>query len=212
VVETSRLESGHTLTGIGGSNPSLSAIPFLSRHPNATAADGRARRPLLALASLALGALPFARIVEGGIPMTRIFDLVKDQRMISVTPDTSVLQAARNMTEKGIGAVAVMSGTELVGIFSERDIMTRVVAAGRSPGHTLISEVMTPKPFIVSADDDIDKCMYVMREYNFRHLPVIDANHRVIGIVSLRDVLLREFQEKAEEAKHMQHYMTGKPE
>jgi CBS domain-containing protein len=123
--------------------------------------------------------------------MERIYDLVKDRRMIySVDANSTVLEAARFMMEHNIGAVPVLREGELVGIFSERDIMNRVVAAGRSPGITKVSEVMTANPRAVSVEESIDNCLFIMREFGFRHLPITDGR-QLKGLVSLRDIMLR---------------------
>ena len=123
--------------------------------------------------------------------MERISDLVKDRRMIySVDANSTVLEAARFMMEHNIGAVPVLREGELAGIFSERDVMNRVVAAGRSPGQTRVSEVMTPNPRAVQADDTIENCIFIMREFGFRHLPIVEGK-KLMGLVSLRDLLLR---------------------
>ena len=123
--------------------------------------------------------------------MERISDLVKDRRMIySVDANSTVLEAARFMMEHNIGAVPVLREGELAGIFSERDVMNRVVAAGRSPGQTRVSEVMTANPRSVQADDTIENCIFIMREFGFRHLPIVEGK-KLMGLISLRDLLLR---------------------
>ena len=120
--------------------------------------------------------------------MARVADLVQGRRALSVAGDQSVLEAARLMTEFNIGAVPVMSGDELVGIFSERDIMTRVVAAGRSPAMTTISEVMTARPLVLSPDDSVEQAFFAMQEHGFRHLVVCEGK-KLQGVISLRDVM-----------------------
>lgn len=127
--------------------------------------------------------------------MAPIYDLVKDRPVYSIEADRTVLEAARFMMENRIGALPVLRDGELVGIFSERDIMNRVVAVGRSPGTTKISEVMTPNPKAVSVDETVDNCLFLMREFGFRHLPITDGN-QIKGLVSLRDLLLRSVAEK----------------
>ena len=123
--------------------------------------------------------------------MERIYDLVKDRRMIySVDANSTVLEAARFMMEHNIGAVPVLREGELAGIFSERDDMNRVVAAGRSPGQTRVSEVMTANPRAVQAEDTIDNCLFIMKEFGFRHLPIVEGK-KLMGLISLRDILLR---------------------
>src|SRR5689334_9538218 len=123
--------------------------------------------------------------------MQRISDLVADRRVIySVDANSSVLDAARFMMEHNIGAVPVLRDGELAGIFSERDVMNRVVAAGRSPGQTRVQEVMTPNPKAVQLDDTVENCLFIMKEFGFRHLPICEGK-RLMGLVSLRDILLR---------------------
>ena len=122
--------------------------------------------------------------------MAPIYDLVKDHPVYSIEADRTVLEGARFMMENRIGAVPVVRNGELVGIFSERDIMNRVVAVGRMPGATKISEVMTPNPKAVSVDETVDNCLFLMREFGFRHLPITDGK-QIKGLISLRDILLR---------------------
>jgi CBS domain-containing protein len=126
--------------------------------------------------------------------MPLIYDLVKDRRVYSVDADSSVLEAARFMMEHNIGALPVLRNGELVGIFSERDIMNRVVAIGRSPGTTKVAEVMTSNPKAVSVDETVENSLFIMREHGFRHLPITDGK-QLKGLVSLRDLLLRYVKE-----------------
>jgi CBS domain-containing protein len=126
--------------------------------------------------------------------MTTLRQLVKDRRLYSVKDSNTVLEAARYMMEYNIGAVPVLRGGDLAGILSERDIMNRVVALGRTPGTTAVSEVMTPNPRAVAADETIDECLFIMREFGFRHLPVVDGKE-LKGVVSLRDVLMHQSAE-----------------
>jgi len=120
--------------------------------------------------------------------MTRIADVLNNRRVLSVEAEQSVLEAARYMTEFNIGAVPVLRSGELVGIFSERDIMRRVVSGGRSPAITKVAEVMTPRPLTLSPDDTVEHARFIMLEHGFRHLPVVEEK-KLTGIVSLRDVL-----------------------
>jgi CBS domain-containing protein len=131
--------------------------------------------------------------------MSHVYDLVKDRRVHSIEADKTVLEAARFMMEQRIGA---LRNGELVGIFSERDIMNRVVAAGRLPGTTKISEVMTANPKAVSVEETIENCLYLMREFGFRHLPIVDGKE-LKGLVSSRDILLRYISMKEAEQRRM---------
>jgi CBS domain-containing protein len=132
--------------------------------------------------------------------MAMIYDLVKDRRVYSIEADQSVLDAARFMMEHNIGALPVMRNGELVGIVSERDIMNRVVAVGRMPGTTRISEIMTANPKSISVDESVENSLLLMREFGFRHLPITDGK-QLKGLVSLRDLLLRYVSQKEAEGR-----------
>ena len=127
--------------------------------------------------------------------MAAIYDLVKDRKVYTIEADRSVLEAARFMMEHNIGALPVTRDGELVGIFSERDVMNRVVAAGRMPGTTALAEVMTSNPKSVGTEDSVEDCLYLMREFGFRHL-LITSGKDVKGLVSLRDILMHVAREK----------------
>jgi CBS domain-containing protein len=122
--------------------------------------------------------------------MSTLRELVKDRKFYSVDAGRTVLEAARYMMEHNVGAVPVLRSGNLVGILSERDIMNRVVAVGRTPGTTAVSEVMTANPRAVGADESVEECLFIMREFGFRHLPIVDGQE-VKGLVSLRDILMR---------------------
>ena len=107
--------------------------------------------------------------------MGSIYDLVKDRRIYSIEADHTVLEAARFMMEHNIGALPVMRDGELAGIVSERDIMNRVVAVGRMPGTTLVSEIMTANPKSISVSETVENGLFLMREFGFRHLPITDG-------------------------------------
>lgn len=134
--------------------------------------------------------------------MSPIYDLVKDRKVCSIEADRTVLEAARHMMEQRIGALPVLRNGELVGIFSERDIMNRVVAVGRLPGTTKVSEVMTANPKAVDVNETIENCLYLMREFGFRHLPIVDGKE-LKGLVSSRDILLRYISLKEAEQRRM---------
>jgi len=132
--------------------------------------------------------------------MTTLRHLVKDRRVYSVEANRTVLEAARYMMEHNVGAVPVLRNGELVGILSERDIMNRVVAVGRTPGTTAVSEVMTANPRAVPADETIEECLFIMREFGFRHLPIVEGKD-LKGLVSLRDVLMHQAAELERQAR-----------
>ena len=126
--------------------------------------------------------------------MTTLRELVKDRKLYSVESTRTIVEAARYMMEHNVGAVPVLRDGSLTGIISERDIMNRVVAVGRTPGTTAVSEVMTPNPRAVAADESIEECLFIMREFGFRHLPIVDGKD-LKGVVSLRDLLMHQVAE-----------------
>ena len=130
--------------------------------------------------------------------------LIADQELIS--KHQTVLEAARLMTEKNIGAVPVVEGNRVVGIFSERDIMKRVVARSLDPQKTRVEEVMSTELIVGSPDEDIVQIESKMKQAGIRHLPIIHQD-QLIGILSLRDLLQAEMDEKDEEIKIMTAYI-----
>jgi CBS domain-containing protein len=123
--------------------------------------------------------------------MSTVRDLVKDRKVYSVDAGRTVLEAARLMMEHNFGALPVLRDGELAGIFSERDLMNRVVAVGRTPAHTVVSEVMTPNPRAIALDESIEECLFIMHEFGFRHLCIVEGKE-LKGLVSLRDILMHQ--------------------
>ena len=123
--------------------------------------------------------------------MATINDIIKDRRVYSIDAESTVLEAARFMMEHSIGALPVLRNGELAGIFSERDVMNRVVAVGRLPGATRGAAFLTVNPRSVGPNATIEACVLLMKEFGFRHLPVCDGK-RLKGLISLRDLLLRD--------------------
>jgi len=141
----------------------------------------------------------------------RICDLIKDQETFQAELGDTVLETVRTMVEQNIGAVPVLHNEKLVGIFSERDLMKRVVAEGRDPRSTCLAEVMTDDPLTVNMSETIENCMALMRRHNFRHLPVCHDG-QLVGMVSLRDILLHDLDEKDDEVRMMRAYIHSTPD
>jgi CBS domain-containing protein len=140
-----------------------------------------------------------------------ICDLIKNQETYQADLSNTVLETVRAMVEHNIGAVPVIHNGELVGIFSERDLMRRVVAEGRDPRSTCVAEVMTEDPLTVSTSEDLGNCMALMRRHGFRHLPVCHEG-QLLGMVSLRDILLHDLDEKDDEVRMMRAYIHSTPD
>ena len=143
--------------------------------------------------------------------MPCIFELIKDQDTYRAEVNQTVLELAQAMVDRNIGAVPVLSDGELVGIFSERDLMRRVVAAGLEPGSTKVGQVMTEDPLTVSPTEEVETCMVLMRRHGFRHLPVCEGK-LLKGLVSLRDIMLHDLNEKDHDIRMMRAYIHSTPE
>jgi len=114
--------------------------------------------------------------------------LSRKPEVFAVAPDASVLDALRLMEEKNVGALLVMSGEGLLGIFSERDYARRMVLHGRASKDTSVREVMTSDVFVIAPDVTSGECMVHMTDRHIRHLPVVEAG-RVVGVISIGDVV-----------------------
>ncbi|HXE75611.1 MAG TPA: CBS domain-containing protein [Candidatus Xenobia bacterium] len=138
--------------------------------------------------------------------MFNLREFCRGRQLYHVSPEITVFEAARYMTERNVGAVCVLDGDRLAGILSERDLMKRVIAAGQDPKVVRVRDAMTAKPVVVDASEDHQSCLKVMKQANIRHLPVIDGD-RLIGLISLRDLLQVDLDEKDEELRLMQDYI-----
>ena len=143
--------------------------------------------------------------------MKTISDIIKAQVPCFVTKDQSVFQAAQYMAANEIGAVPVVEGDHILGIFSERDLMTRVVAKDLDAHAILVGEVMTSDVAVVDTDESYENCLKKMKQLNCRHLPMVSYDRKLIGVISLRDLLLVDNMEKEEELKMLNEYMYGTP-
>ncbi|HVO61275.1 MAG TPA: CBS domain-containing protein [Terriglobales bacterium] len=143
--------------------------------------------------------------------MACIYDLIKEQETYRAEVSQSVLELAQAMVDRNIGAVPVLREGELVGIFSERDLMRRVVAAGLDPATTCVGEVMTEDPLTVVPTEDVETCMVLMRRHGFRHLPICEGK-LLKGLVSLRDIMLHDLNEKDHDIRMMRAYIQASPE
>lgn len=114
-------------------------------------------------------------------------DVISGQTLQRVGPSDNARSAAKMMREKRIAAVLVMEGEKLVGIITERDMTCRVVAAGLDPDQTICRDIMTANPDTLSPDDTASDAIRMMRDRNYRHLPVVKGD-RVVGMVSVRDL------------------------
>jgi CBS domain-containing protein len=128
--------------------------------------------------------------------------------LVSITPDTLIYDALVIMAEKHIGALLVLEGDHLAGIFSERDYAREVVLKGRSSRTSLIKEVMTTDVITVSPKNTVEECMSLMSGKRVRHLPVIEDG-KVTGILSIGDLVKETIAEQEAMIKQLEHYIQG---
>lgn len=132
----------------------------------------------------------------------------KGHDVMRIEPDASVLDAIRLMAEKGIGALAVMHGDELVGIVTERDYARKVILKGRSSEATPVREIMSRNVTTTASGESVEKCMNLMTDLRIRHLPVVDDG-RVTGIISIGDLVKAIIAEQQKAIEQLEHYISG---
>jgi len=141
------------------------------------------------------------------MPDRIIRSIIRGRPAVIVSPQTTVVEAARLMKSRKVGALLVVDGARLLGIFTERDALLRVIAEERAPHKTRMAEVMTPDPQTVHPDTPFGHALHLMHEGGFRHVPVVE-NGRSLGVVSARDVLGSELREFATELQTREHIET----
>ena len=140
--------------------------------------------------------------------MATIRELVRDREVYTVQSNNTVREVATFMAEKNVGAVPVLRGDDLVGVISERDVVRRVLLQNLDWNSTPVSEVMSAEPLTVVPDDDAEHCMLLMKQHNFRHLPVCDGT-RLLGFLSMRELLLHDLDAEEIEVRMMRAYMNA---
>ena len=124
----------------------------------------------------------------------RVKEVMERERMLTAPPQTTVSEAARSMAAQGVSAVLVIDAGRLAGIFTERDAVQRVIAAGREAASTTLAEVMTPDPVTIAPERSFGQALTLMHERRIRHVPVMEGG-RPVGMVSARDALDPDMEE-----------------
>jgi len=132
-------------------------------------------------------------------------EVMDRDKLVECAPSTTVAEAARRMAEIGIGAVLVIDGGALTGIFTERDAVFRVIARGRPVETTPLADVMTARPLTLGPEARFGSALALMHKHRFRHVPVIDGG-RVVGMVMARQALDPELEDFVVEARRRQHF------
>lgn len=136
--------------------------------------------------------------------------ILRRKNLVTAPPALSVLEVARRMKDARVGALPILDGERLVGVFSERDLMTRVVVEGLAPAATRVGDVMTRSVVTARVGETRDECLETMQRAGCRHLPVL-ADGRLIAMVSMRDLLWDEIEEQVEEIQNLRAYVYQSP-
>jgi len=138
--------------------------------------------------------------------MKKLREIMRPGFLFALQRAATVAEASRIMTTNNVGIVAVLDGDRLVGVFSERDVVQRVVEFGRDPGRTQLTEVMTTDLIVADADEDYQKAMSKMDRANIRHLPIV-SDGRLLSMISIRDLLRVHIEDKDAEIQYLKEYL-----
>ncbi|MDU9022836.1 CBS domain-containing protein [Pseudomonas corrugata] len=133
---------------------------------------------------------------------------VQNQRVHSIAPEQTVLEALRIMAEKNVGALPVIEDGQVVGVFSERDYARKMVLHGRSSVGTPVRTIMSAPVVTADSQQSIERCMEVMTDSHLRHLPVLDKG-QLIGLLSIGDLVKQAIVEQADLIRQLEHYIRG---
>ncbi|HYB12718.1 MAG TPA: CBS domain-containing protein [Myxococcota bacterium] len=142
--------------------------------------------------------------------MHSIRSLIRPHRLVTAPPTATVMEVAQLMARARIGAIPIVENERIVGIFSERDLMTRVIVEGRDPSSTCVTVAMTREVMTATPHDTRSECLEKMQHAGFRHLPVLDEG-RLMAMLSMRDLLRDEIAEQHEEIRGLRAYLHQTP-
>ena len=141
-------------------------------------------------------------------PVAQLLKANDQSQFLRVAPDVSVFGALELLSSLGVGALMVMDGDKLVGIFSERDYCRKVALKGRNSKETTVADIMTAEVFTVPSSTGTRKCMALMNEKHFRHLPVVDGD-QVLGLISMRDIMADVIADHEFTINQLENYVSG---
>lgn len=144
--------------------------------------------------------------------MRSVADILKSKRdyaVYTIAPESSVFEAIKLMADKSVGALVVMSGEQIVGMITERDYARKIVLLDRSSKTTTVREIMSGSVLVIRPDRRSVECMALMTEHRVRHLPVIDEASKLVGIVSIGDLVKDIISQQQFVIEQLEHYITG---
>jgi CBS domain-containing protein len=130
----------------------------------------------------------------------------KGQRIFGIPPEAPVLEAIKEMAQRGVGALLVMKNDKLLGVVSERDYARKVILKSRSSSETPVSAIMSSPVLTVGMDQTVNECMRIMTEKRVRHLPVVDGE-RVVGVLSIGDLVRAVLEEQQQTIAQLEQYI-----
>jgi CBS domain-containing protein len=142
--------------------------------------------------------------------MKTILDIMRHGFLFMVQRNATVAEAVRVMSTHNVGIVNVLDGDRLIGFFSERDVVRRVVDRGLDPAATRVGDVMTTEIVVADADEDYQSAMRKMDQANIRHLPVVSSG-RLVSMISIRDLMRVYIEDKGEEIGYLREYLYQVP-
>jgi CBS domain-containing protein len=144
--------------------------------------------------------------------MPTVFDILatKGGQVHHTTPETTVLEATQQMNQHKLGALLVMEGGKVIGMFTERDVLRRVVAEQRDPSTCAVGEVMTREVICIRPDADLDDVSAIMQKKHIRHLPVCDEAGKLHGMISIGDVNAYHASNQQMQLQYLSEYVYGR--
>jgi len=134
-----------------------------------------------------------------------VLQSISQSHVVTVSPEASIFEAARIMTQARCGSILIVDAEgAMAGIFTERDLLNKVVAQALDPKLTRVSEVMTRNPVSVSPETCVSDAVLLMRKHGFRHLPLVSPTAKLIGVFSMRDASPRELVDAEDLAEHLE--------
>jgi CBS domain-containing protein len=141
--------------------------------------------------------------------VAKILQSKPDATVHTIAPTASVFDALQLMADKGIGALVVTEGDAIVGIFTERDYARKIALLGRTSAATLARDVMTTAVRFVRPEQTSEQCMQMMSTGRLRHLPVVDGNNKLVGMISIGDLVKDIISEQKFIIEQLEQYITG---
>ena len=141
--------------------------------------------------------------------VAKILQSKPDTTVHTIAPTALVFDALKLMADKGIGALLVTEGEAIAGIFTERDYARKIALMGRTSSGTQVRDVMTSAVRFVRPDQTSEQCMQIMSTGRMRHLPVVDANDKLVGMISIGDLVKDIISEQKFIIEQLEHYITG---